>query len=202
MRRSVVVAALALAAQFAVPAPAPAASCAAADSTTVRSNSYVRIYEVPDGEDRRLYACRRRTGRRWLLTRSFDDGYVTSGTYDTVRLTGRFAGWVSYETDISCKADCPPGYDPTSSRIVVVNLATRRTVREIGTAVAAGALVLTRTGAVAWVRVRSSATYVYGADRDGRRTLDRGDVDADSLRRDGMQVSWVRGGLRRYATLR
>jgi hypothetical protein len=43
-----------------------------------------------------------------------------------VKLDGRIVTWRHVSTDISCKADCPPGYDGSSERDMRADLRTRK----------------------------------------------------------------------------
>src|SRR4051794_14364273 len=127
MRTTAIVTAVALAALGAADTSSARAghhpTCAKAGSRTVASTKAVRVFSVKNKESgRNLYGCLRANGRRQLLTRSFDDGYVTSSTYGHVRVAGRFVAWDASDTDDSCKADCPPGYEPTSYIVAVRDL--------------------------------------------------------------------------------
>ena len=90
------------------PGPASAtgkrARCAAKRSHTVAKNRLVRVYSVSRSGNRRLTACLRASGRKLLVVREYDDGYVESGAYRDVRLAGRFVAVVFDATDVSCKA--------------------------------------------------------------------------------------------------
>ena len=206
--RTVTTAAAALLVALAVLAAAPGtdaahrAACARAGSHTVAKNPYVRVFETGDRDRGALHGCLRSRDRRIRLADSFDDGYVESRGYASVRLARRYVAWAGWSEDISCKADCPPGYDSQDSWIAVRNLATGRR-RSIETEALPAALVLTRTGAVAWARTAvGGQTELWADDADGTRMLDRGDIDPGSLARGGLSVSWTNAGERRSATLR
>jgi hypothetical protein len=103
--------------------------CSFKGSETVAKNRYARVFTrvSPNvDEDERLYGCLYSVNRRVLLDTSSDDQYVTSEEFADVKLKGRFVTWRHVSTDISCKADCPAGYDGTSERTLVANLKTRR----------------------------------------------------------------------------
>jgi hypothetical protein len=189
---------LAIAAALALTAGAGNASaaskpCARAHSKTVASNSHVRVFTVAGSEGDKLYGCLRSNGRRQALTADYDDGYVLSGKFSRVRLAGRFVAWQFAVTDISCKADCPPGYEPTTYALRVRDLRKPRTVGVSGR-VAGRALVLTTGGAIAWAERTASSVALKAFDAAGARTLDDSDVDVASVRRHGQSVEWTSAG--------
>jgi hypothetical protein len=177
--------------------------CARKSSTTVASTRFVRVYEVPGGNGgNKLYGCLRSNDRRQLLTESYDDNYVLSGGYDRVKIAGRFVAWQFTATDISCKADCPPGYDPTTVDLTVRDLRRRKSVTVVGEVASDGVLALTKGGALAWTERTTSEVEVNAFDAAGRRTLDHGTTIAvSSLRLHGRTVSWTNAGERRTAIL-
>ena len=87
-------------------------------------NDIVRVYEVRKGEYTTLYGCRKSTGKHMKLDVLLDDGYVLFGSYSKVRLNRWHVAWFSTFTDISCKAECPPGYDSTKSSIHAADVRT------------------------------------------------------------------------------
>ena len=89
-------------------------------------NRFVRVYSVSRNGNRRLTGCLRKTGRKLVVVREYDDGFVESGVFRDVRLAGRFVAVVFDATDISCKAACPPDYEPTQTSVVISNVRTRR----------------------------------------------------------------------------
>jgi len=154
----------------------------------------------PNGS--RLYGCLRSAGRPLALADSFDDGYVLSGSWSDVRLAGRIVAWSDSTTDISCKADCPLGYEPTRYSIGVADLRQRR-IRRISGVVAGRGLVLTNTGAVAWAEpAAANAVAIRAWDRNGLRTLDTGAIEPASLTLEGSTVRWTKDGVASSATLR
>lgn len=155
-----------------------------------------------DPEGRRLYGCLRSVGRPVAFADAFDDDYALTSMWGDVRLAGRFAAWSQVDTDISCKADCPPDYEPTRHRIGIADLR-RRSIRRFSGVVTGRGLVLTRTGAVAWTEPAAGAPVaIRASDRDGLRTLDSGAIAPASRTLDGSTVSWSKGGARSSATLR
>ena len=95
-----------------------------------------------------MLACVRSTGKRVALSKPDDGNFYTDEYFGTVALAGAFVAWTSVTQDLSCKADCPPGYDTTTQRLGVYDLRRRRSrVLTPNTAVV-GAPVLSRTGRV------------------------------------------------------
>jgi hypothetical protein len=180
----------------AVPSTASAASksCARAHSKTVASNSHARVFTVSGDEGPKLYGCLRSSGRRSLLTADYDDGYVLSGKFSRVRLAGRYVAWQFAATDISCKADCPEGYEPTTYALRVRDLRKRKTVPVVGR-VAGKALVLTTGGALAWAERTTTSVALNAFDAAGARTLDDSSVAIASVKRHGQSVVWTSAGV-------
>ena len=176
-------------------------SCAKKGSKTVLRAPGVRVFTLPGRGDvqERLYGCLAADGRKQLLTESADDGYVTSSGFDDVRLAGHHVAWHSHATDVSCKADCPPGYNATSQSVIAYDLRRRRVARR---SIVAGytdsSLALTQRGGLAWL----SGTQLLAADRAGTRVLDTGTIAPSSVRAEISIVSWVRDGIERFARLR
>jgi hypothetical protein len=120
--------AVALLVAVAGPAEGAAKPCARKGSHTVKSNRLVRVYEVANKDGgKNLYGCLRSDDRRQRLAHGYDDNYVASGSYDRVKLSGVRVRWRFTETDDSCKANCPPDYNPTSRSNYERNLKTRKT---------------------------------------------------------------------------
>src|SRR5262245_7804636 len=141
--RTLLIAALAVSLVAAAPAAAGVkakrAPCAKRGSTTLASSSLARVYrsDVPDGGADgmtldKVYGCWRSGDRRTLLATEYDDDYVTSGTVDRIVLGGRFVLVLYTATDVSCKADCPTGYEPSSTNLAAFNLKARKR-RTLGT---------------------------------------------------------------------
>lgn len=62
-------------------------------------------------------------------------------------------------------------------------------------------LVLTQRGGLAWLSPGTPGPQQLNvADRGGRRVLDSGAIAGTSLRAEISIVSWVRGGVERFAT--
>ena len=188
----------------AVPATAEAAarpSCKRAGSKTVAKNAFARIYEVGS----KLYGCRRATGRRALLYESYDDELTSSAFYGNVRLNGRFVAWSWATYDISCKADCPPDYNPQNSGVSVFDLRRRRGRSVSPTTPVGRALVVGRNGALAWLTQSSEAgprSLHVSLRLADDRVIDSGNIDPGSLAVELTIISWTRDGVERFARLR
>jgi hypothetical protein len=123
-----------IAASLTVAGPVDAKSskpCARKGSVTVKATKKVRVYSVKNkdgGKD--LFGCLRSDNRRQRLAHGFDDGFVTSGTYGHVKVKGVVVSWTFTTTDDSCKADCPPGYEPTTTAAYKRDLKKRKTTTE------------------------------------------------------------------------
>lgn len=198
------VALLVAAATFAsAPATAAAApSCKPAGARTVTADREALVFELRDGETMQLWGCRRATGRRTRLAEAFDDDYVSSSSYARVRLRGHMVAFAVTAYDISCKGNCPPDYRPERTFVEVHDLRRSRLVRAVPDAVPLDLAVTTR-GGVAWTqRADDGVVEVRAADAWGRRTLDRGAIDARSLSSELTIVSWLRDGTERFSRLR
>ncbi len=179
-------------------------SCKRPRSSAIAQNRLVRVYEVRDTEGTTLHGCRRSTGRRVLLDTAFDDEYVSSSSYGNVRLAGTFVAWTSTATDVSCKASCPPNYNPTRRAIRVYDMRRRRS-RSVDGYPLGAALVLSRLGAVAWASQGAGgrAVDIHASIRRGDdRVIDGGNIDARSLAIEISIISWKRDGVERFYRLR
>jgi hypothetical protein len=173
--------------------------CAAHRSHTLAQSSRARVYEVR-GQTAggvvgwRVYGCLRIQGRRLRLGERYDDRYVLSSTVSHFRLAGKFVAVLRSSTDISCKADCPPGYQPTRTWVAATDLASGQ-VRSADTPGLFGdVLVLATTGTAAWLEGAAGAATLQVLDQRGERTLDKGDIPPSSVRLAGTQLSWTRDG--------
>jgi hypothetical protein len=189
---------------------APAAdakpTCSVSGSKTVASNSATRVYTVKSGRADYgdvLLGCLRSNGKRLRLAENYDDGLYVTSVFSKVRLNGRFVAWEEDSSDVSCKADCPPGYDPSTETLSAVDLSSRRK-RTIAAAAVADALVVSRSGGLAWVGQGQGALVVNVAPAGAREyaPVDSGDVDPASLRLRGSVLSWLNAGVEKSATLR
>ena len=189
----------------AAPAPASAAGkkarCAAKRSHTVAKNRLVRVYSVSRNGNRRLTGCLRKTGRKLVVVREYDDGYVESGAFRDVRLAGRFVAVVFDATDVSCKAACPPDYEATKTSVVISDIRTRRD-RTTRTHAQTGSLRLSTAGVAAWLAPTPGGFEVHAFDGDGEPVLDSGAIDPASLALAGLQLTWANAGAARSAALK
>jgi hypothetical protein len=157
--RPIPVLALALLAAAAIPTTASAASksksCSHRGSKTLASNSTSRVYKVdtPDGGDDgmtldNIFGCWRNGDRRTLLATEYDDDYVTSGRVNQLVLGGRYVLVLFTAEDISCKAACPPDYDPTVTDLTAYDLKRRKHKRlDVGDKIDAKSLKISGTTA-------------------------------------------------------
>src|SRR4051794_36718096 len=133
-------------------AEAKSKPCSKKGSTTVRASKSVRVYKVKNGQGgQNLYGCLRSDNKRQFIAQSYDDGSGTStGDFRYVTLAGRFVAWEFTAFDDSCKAGCPPGYNPTSVHLSIRDLHKRKTAHANGDVAPKGRLVLTKGGSIAW----------------------------------------------------
>ena len=180
------------------------ATCGRAHSKTVAKNRAVRVYTVKRSGATTLYGCRRSTGKRSKLGRKFND-VETAGTFRDVRLRGNYVAFVSSFTDDSCKAACPPGYQPTTTSIEVFNVRKHRS-RTVDASPVGTALVLTDRGGVAWAGAGAEANFgleIRGSVKSGdNRLFDSGNIDPTSLAIEITIISWTRDGDEHFARLR
>jgi hypothetical protein len=202
MRLALAIAAAALLAA-AGPAEAKAAKpCSKNGSTTVRSTKSVRVYKVKNNQGGfTLVGCLRSDNKRQTLARSYDDNLVTSGDFAHVTVAGHFVAFEFTAYDVSCKADCPPGYDPYSIHLTIRDLRERKTKHVNGDVAPKGRLVLTSGASIAWTQKAASDVEVDAFDAAGRRQLDHGDIPPGSLKLKGKVASWTNAGAPKSATL-
>jgi hypothetical protein len=75
---------------------------------------------------------------------------VVAGSFTQVRLNGRFVAWQFDASDLSCKADCPPDYNPLRQTINIADLRTRKRKSTAGAA-RPDTLSVTRGGTAIWL---------------------------------------------------
>jgi hypothetical protein len=201
-RVALVVAAVALLATSPA-AEAKSKPCTRKGSHTIVSTKSVRVYRVKNSDGNfDLYGCLRSDGRRQKLQHGYDDMIETSGTFDRVHVAGHFVAWQFTAVDVSCKAQCPPEYNPTTVTLRVRDLKKRKTLNVHGEVASGGRLVLTSGGAIAWTQQGvGSAVAVNAYDGAGRRQLDSGHVQAGSLRLTGRVAHWTNAGVPKQAAL-
>jgi hypothetical protein len=204
MRRLIALVGLAGLLAFAAAAPASAAGkrarCVVKHSHTVAKNRFVWVYFVRRGGNRKLYSCRRATGRKILLPAEYDDGYVESGAYRDVRLAGRFVALVFDATDISCKAACPPDYEATQTTVVIRNIRVRQ-AQIIRTHEQARSLRLSAAGVAAWLAPIPGGFDLDVFDGASYRAVDTGAIDPASVTLAGVHLSWANAGVAKSAEL-
>lgn len=210
--RSVSVAALAAVACALVPASAADAAtkkrCAiprGADVVAKTSEVVVFTVDRSSGDlTQTLFGCYRKTAKRVRLADASDDEFVTSVEFDQVTVSGRFVAWQWTSTDQSCKADCPPDYEPTTYSIERADLKTRKTLQWTDARAETGTLQLSQAGNAAWVQ--SSGTpgvfAVRVGNRNGHKAIDTGAIDPKSLLLEGDVLLWINGDQARTARLR
>jgi hypothetical protein len=172
-------------------------ACSVKGSKTVTSNRYARVFTLRSKQEDFgdvLYGCLRSSGRRVRLSAEFDDGLYSTSAFTKVGLSGRFVVWQLNSVDTSCKADCPPGYEPSVFRIGVADLRSRRVTGYPGAA--RDVLLVTRTGIPAWVQQAGDLTEVHA----GTQVLDSGAIGDIAL--NGLELSWYNAGSQHSATLR
>jgi hypothetical protein len=172
-------------------------SCSVKHSKTVASNSSARVFTVRSHRDDYgdiLYGCLKSTGKRTRLAEDYDDNYVSSSSFDKVALNGRFAVWQYVASDVSCKADCPPDYQPTRYTVQVGDLRVRKVKAYDGQA--KDTVLVTRAGTPAWLQDGVGGVEVHA----GAQVLDTGVIDGLAL--TGNVLSWTNAGMPKSATLR
>ncbi len=187
---------------LALPAPPAAAqsgSCAQAGSRTVLSTATARVYYTRAG---RPYSCYRITGRRVPLDVSVDRFYAPGDArLGKLRTTGRVLAYTWIDPGI-------PAVYVHSLDMRVARFHRRVKVQPYTTAdpsaVRVSDLVARRSGSIAWIQRVEGETSVWRFDARGRRRLDRHPrVGPFSLRlAAGGRLTWTRGALRRFASLR
>jgi hypothetical protein len=202
MRAAIAIAIVALAVAAPAAEAKPAKPCSRKGSTTVRATKSVRVYKVKNSQGGfNLIGCLRSDNKRQTLAQSYNDGLVTSGTFGHVTVAGRFVAWEFTAYDNSCKADCPPGYDPYSIHLSIRDLRKRKTVHVNGDVAPKGRLVLTSGGSIAWTQNTATDVEVNAYDAAKRHQLDHGDIPPGSLSLDGNVAGWTNGGAPQSAVL-
>ena len=201
MRAAVAIALLAIA----VTAPAADAKskpCARKGSATAVSTKSVRVYTVKNNQGgRNLFGCLRSDNKRQLIAQSYDDGLYAYGHFSLVTVAGRFVAFEFVAVDDSCKAACPPDYNPRSAHLTIRDLRKRKTKHVNGDVAQHGRLVLTKGGAIAWTQDTQTDVEVDAFDAAGRRQLDHGQIPPGSLTLSGSTASWTNAGTPHSATL-
>jgi hypothetical protein len=207
-RSALIPAALGVALLLLAPGPGAAAKapakCARAGSTTIVKSKTARVYEVDPNSsstDSVLYGCLYSQNKRVKLGEAYDDDYVTSFGYRGVRLAGRYVAYAAWDEDISCKADCPPGYDSRDDWVVVWDLDARK-ARSQEAYVAGQTLKVNSAGAAAWLqRLGNSQREVHAWDSAGHRVLDTGPISSKTFALNGPNLTWVNGDVQHTVPL-
>lgn len=186
----------------AAPAARKSGRCTVKGAHTVKANRLVRAYVKRDREgNQRLFGCWRVIGRKVLVAAAYDDGYVLSGTYREPRLAGRFMAVVTEATDLSCKAACPPDYEPTKTFVKVRDIRSRR-VRVVQSRAMKRTLDLSTAGAASWLVSGAGGEELRVIDGAGLgRLIDSGSIDPDFVRLRGLHLEWVNAGAPKTAEL-
>jgi hypothetical protein len=196
----------ALAACTALAASTEAASahtiCDRAHSRTVVQNSTARVYSTGNSDRGALYGCLFANGSTVKLETRYDDGLVESYGWSRVRLAGRFVAWQFTHTDDSCKANCPPGYEPTTYSVNVYDLK-RRVGKGINRHSEGNTLRVNSRGALAWLEgLGGGQREVHAWDVGDHRVLDTGAIRGGSaFRLNGSTLSWFEDDAGKTATL-
>jgi hypothetical protein len=159
----------------------------------------VIAYSVPNGEgDKTLYGCLRATGARSKILVGSDDGIESYSKFNTVIVNGRFIAFQIEDYDISCKADCPPGYNPYTYTLARFDVKRRKPYQVTGQAEQGAFFVSGKLGKLAWIQSSPVGFEVHV----NKATLDQGAIDPKSLKLVGTTLSWTNAGTPQSTTLR
>jgi hypothetical protein len=165
---------------------------------TLSQNSVARLYESGSS----LIGCMWSRNERVDLDSEYDDDYTLSYGWSTPRLGGRFAAWVHHEEDVSCKAECPPGYGAPTYRIQRTDLKSEDTEGVEGLP-AGSTLRVNKRGALTWLEsLGGGRREVHAWDRDGHRVLDTGPISSKTYSLRGSVLRWTNGDVSHVVTLR
>jgi hypothetical protein len=186
-------------------AVAAARSCGPAAARTLAHDSVARLY-TPDRASGPLAAVRV-YGCTFSSSRIVSLGGGARQYVELPTLSGRFAGYALRQMGVDTGVTRVRVVDLRGGGVIDDTAATTQVTRpESFTNVTA--LVLNPRGHIAWIGSKSSigmpqATYeVHKIDAPAAALLDSGpQIDSKSLRRHGRQISWLRAGARRTATL-
>jgi hypothetical protein len=123
------------------------------------------------------------------------DATELSGAITDLRLVGHIVGSVQHSTDISCKDQCPPGYQPTSAVVQVDDL--RRHLRRsapLNGNLLGHDLLLARSGTAAWLEGSSGNARLQKLGGAGEQLIDQGNIDQASVKLFGSTLSWTKDG--------
>ena len=162
-------------------------------------SSLVVAYTLANSEGgRNLYGCRLSNGRRTRIFTGMDDGISSSSAVTKVIVNGRFIGMQIEDYDISCKADCPPGYNPYTYTLARFDVLKRKAYSVTGQAADGAFVVSGRFGWIAWVQSAGLAFEVHV----NKTTIDTGAIDSSTFKLTGATLSWTNGGVAKTASLK
>ena len=171
--------------------PAPAAKkkrARCSGGITLERNRSFRIYETDSEGNRTVYACHRRSKRRYTIDSYFSCDCSVGDENVTTDLRGRYLV-------ASHSSGGPPGTNSTSSYSLHDLL--RR--RELGSLAGDPVdLVVKRGGAFAYI----AGGAVHKVERGASTVLDPGPAEAGSLALVDSRLYWMKGGQPFTATLR
>jgi hypothetical protein len=173
------------------------------DSETRARSGTVRIYLVSQS----LYGCSASVGRTFFLAGGIE---TPDGSYVALHISGRVVAFGAFEGSPCARyMSCPADYQPTIFT-GVFDLRTGAHHLSMGNQpVDRYALVLSPSGAVAWVVAKSGTAFagrpasgppyeLHVYDRSGERVLDSGpNITPDSLKLNGSTLSWTNAGVTR-----
>jgi hypothetical protein len=181
--------------------------CPAAGAKTIARDGSVRVYRVgPEGP---VVACRMgHSGHMTLLAKPAPCCHGLRGSVGSFQLAGPIVGYI--ETQF--------GVDSGSSKLILVDVASRRVLRSIdgGSYVDAGLILSERIasfaldshGSLAWVASRSEhrqpaqLSVHDAAPHRPPATLDEGpSIDPHSLRLSNGRLSWSNAGVTRTVSI-
>jgi hypothetical protein len=171
-----------------------------ARGTTIAKNDTGRVYEREQEADvRTLWGCVWSRNQPFEIEVAAGDDISTFESYDNVLLRGRYVAWNFTREDVSCKADCPPGYDATTEYVRVLDMRTEDSAQETSDP-ESGSLRLNSRGSLAWLTLAGGGNRdVHAWDRKGHRMVDTGPVRRFRLR--GPTLSWLNGDVAKSETL-
>jgi hypothetical protein len=180
-------------------------TCTPRGSKTVAANTKVRVFTFrKSGSDTtRLYACRLRGRKRYLLASAQEQG-GTGTAVSLVRVIDRFVAWDAQPFDDSERYN--PDFQGFPSTVNELDTTTgTRTSRPATTGSPAPssvtALVLTGSGSLGWIG-SASTLEVHLYANGGDTVLDTGpDIDPTSLAAAQHELYWMRAGAPRSAPL-
>ncbi|HEV2814570.1 MAG TPA: hypothetical protein VGW10_15050 [Solirubrobacteraceae bacterium] len=147
-----------------------------------------RVY----AKDGVLWGCLRRSGRRRVLERPYDDGSVR-GTWRRVRLRGRFVAWSTRLVD-RCRTPCSPEYDRVTTWIESTDLQSGSRRQQVHDGSLAS-FEISRTGGIAYLL---DTRELFVIDGGLHRVLDT-DVVPGSVALRGSTLTWSSRGAQRTA---